>query len=68
MSETLCDTPGCGKQSKLRCPTCVQKDIQDGSNFCNQVTAFLKLTLNLISEDFLAKSAYKNLTYKKLNI
>ncbi len=67
MFETLCDTPGCGKPSKLRCPTCVQKDIQGGSNFCNQVTAFLKLTLNLFLK-ISQRSQPKNLTKNKLNI
>ena len=32
-----CDTPGCGKPSKLRCPTCVKAEIVKGSNFCSQV-------------------------------
>lgn len=36
MSEILCDTPGCGKPSKLRCPTCIAKNIKEGSNFCAQ--------------------------------
>ncbi len=34
---TECDTPGCGKPSKLRCPTCVKNNIVKGSNFCSQV-------------------------------
>ncbi len=34
---TQCDTPGCGKPSKLRCPTCVKTEIVKGSNFCSQV-------------------------------
>lgn len=38
MPELLCDTPGCGKPSKLRCPTCITKNIKEGSNFCAQVT------------------------------
>jgi len=33
---TQCDTPGCGKPSKLRCPTCVKNNISKGSNFCSQ--------------------------------
>ena len=37
MSEILCDTPGCGKPSNLRCPTCISKNIKEGSNFCAQV-------------------------------
>ena len=37
MSAAECDTPGCGKPSKLRCPTCVKSQIVAGSNFCSQV-------------------------------
>lgn len=33
--ESLCETEGCGKQSKLRCPTCVKLGIP-GSYFCSQ--------------------------------
>lgn len=36
-SNILCDTPSCGKPSKLRCPTCIKLNIKDGSNFCSQV-------------------------------
>jgi methionyl aminopeptidase len=32
----VCDTPNCGKPSKLRCPTCVKANIKEGSNFCSQ--------------------------------
>lgn len=32
----LCDTPGCGKPSKLRCPTCVKANVKEGSHFCSQ--------------------------------
>ena len=34
----LCDTPNCGKVSKLRCPTCIKANIKEGSNFCSQVS------------------------------
>ena len=36
MSEVLCDTIGCGKLCKLRCPTCVKANMKEGSNFCSQ--------------------------------
>jgi hypothetical protein len=39
-STLLCDTPNCGKVSKLRCPTCLKLEIKDGSNFCSQVLDF----------------------------
>jgi hypothetical protein len=38
ISSILCDTPSCGKPSKLRCPTCIKLSINDGSNFCTQVS------------------------------
>lgn len=37
----ICDTPGCGKVSKLRCPTCIKSGIKEGSNFCSQVTSLI---------------------------
>lgn len=36
-SGVLCDTPGCGNLSKLRCPTCIKANVKEGSNFCSQV-------------------------------
>ena len=35
-SDHLCETPGCEKPSKLRCPVCVKRGIE-GSFFCSQV-------------------------------
>jgi methionyl aminopeptidase len=35
-SAALCNTTGCGKPSKLRCPTCIKQNITDGSHFCSQ--------------------------------
>ncbi len=46
-SKALCDTPGCGEPSSLRCPTCVKANIKDGSNFCSQVLDKKKTFFNL---------------------
>jgi hypothetical protein len=32
----VCETPGCDKEAKLQCPTCIKLMIQ-GSFFCSQV-------------------------------
>jgi methionyl aminopeptidase len=33
--ENTCETPGCDKEAKLQCPTCIKLQIQ-GSFFCGQ--------------------------------
>ena len=35
MEDNSCETPGCDKQAKLQCPTCIKLQIQ-GSFFCSQ--------------------------------
>ena len=35
MEDNNCETPGCDKQAKLQCPTCIKLQIQ-GSFFCSQ--------------------------------
>ena len=45
-SITVCDTPGCGKPSKLRCPNCVKSNVKAGSNFCSQVKTQGYFTMN----------------------
>ena len=34
-NNTTCETPGCSKDAKLQCPTCIKLQIQ-GSFFCSQ--------------------------------
>ena len=44
--QIICDTPGCGKPSKLRCPTCIKLSIKDGSYFCSQVMLLKEFVRN----------------------
>ena len=32
-SMTTCETPGCDKEAKLQCPTCIKLNIQVGAKF-----------------------------------
>ena len=36
----LCETPGCNKEARLQCPTCIKLGIE-GSFFCNQVNSLI---------------------------
>lgn len=44
--QKICETPGCGTEAKLQCPTCIKLGIS-GSFFCSQASLAVFHFVNL---------------------